>query len=241
MAVPGRGSGRIAAASMAQILFFDAHRRDKERQRAGPTGLPPRRPCCSDRELWTRDYREPDNILYAVLKIKEILDYHLYYDDVWPYLLLSFMGASKIMALAARVVSASCTTMELLKPWPLKLAVDQIIGGKPLSVFGWTPDLAVISTSVKLAAVVGLLVGVHFLVGFVQLMEFEKMLDLPKKTTATLELALGGGRPPRELLLEKGWTLVDGFAMSWPSASFWPAGRAPPTIWARARAIPCAK
>jgi len=45
-------------------------------------------------------------------------------------------------------------------------------------------------------------------------MEFEKMLDLPKKTTATLELALGGGRPPRELLLEKGWTLVDGFAMS---------------------------
>jgi len=78
---------------MAQILFFDAHRRDKERQRAGPTGLPPHRPCCSDRELWTRDYREPDNILYAVLKIKEILDYHLYYDDVWPYLLLSFMEA----------------------------------------------------------------------------------------------------------------------------------------------------
>ena len=26
-----------------------------------------------------------------MLKIKEILDYHLYYDDVWPYLLLTFM------------------------------------------------------------------------------------------------------------------------------------------------------
>lgn len=78
---------------MAQILSFDAYRRDRARQRAGPESPPPRRPCCSDRELWTRDYREPENIIYAVLKIKEILDYHLYYDDVWPYLLLSFMEA----------------------------------------------------------------------------------------------------------------------------------------------------
>jgi len=45
-------------------------------------------------------------------------------------------------------------------------------------------------------------------------MEFEKMLDLPQKTSAVLELALGGGRPPRELLEEKGWTLKDGFSMS---------------------------
>ena len=78
---------------MAQILSFDAHRQEKERQRAGPDGVTPRRPRLSDRELWTRDYREIDNIMYAILKIKEILDYHLYYDDVWPYLLLSFMEA----------------------------------------------------------------------------------------------------------------------------------------------------
>jgi len=45
-------------------------------------------------------------------------------------------------------------------------------------------------------------------------LEFEKLLDLPKKTSAVLELALGGGRPPRELLEEKGWTLRDGFSMS---------------------------
>jgi hypothetical protein len=45
-------------------------------------------------------------------------------------------------------------------------------------------------------------------------LEFEKMLDLPQKTAAVLELALGGGRPPRDLLAEKGWKLVDGFSMS---------------------------
>lgn len=45
-------------------------------------------------------------------------------------------------------------------------------------------------------------------------LEFEKMLDLPSKTPAVLELALGGGRPPRALLEEKGWRLRDGFSMS---------------------------
>ncbi len=45
-------------------------------------------------------------------------------------------------------------------------------------------------------------------------LEFEKLMDLPQKTTAVLELALGGGRPPRELLEQKGWKLVDGFSMS---------------------------
>jgi len=78
---------------MAQIYSLEAHRQEKERQRAGPHGPALRRPNLSDRELWTRDYRETDNVVFAILKIKEILDYHLYYDDVWPYLLLSFMEA----------------------------------------------------------------------------------------------------------------------------------------------------
>lgn len=78
---------------MAQILSFDAYRQDKERLRAGPPVRNPRRPRLNDRELWTRDYREADNIIFAILKIKEILDFHLYYDDVWPFLLLAFMEA----------------------------------------------------------------------------------------------------------------------------------------------------
>lgn len=78
---------------MAQIFSIEDYRQEKERQRAGPTGPAVRRPNLNDRELWTRDYRETDNIMFAILKIKEILDYHLYYDDVWPYLLLSFMEA----------------------------------------------------------------------------------------------------------------------------------------------------
>jgi len=45
-------------------------------------------------------------------------------------------------------------------------------------------------------------------------MEFLRFIDLPQKTSATLELALGQGRPPREELSAKGWKLEDGFAKS---------------------------
>ena len=91
---------------MARILSFDAYRQDKERLRAGPPVRNTRPPHLSDRELWTRDYRETDNIIFAILKIKEILDYHLYYDDVWPFLLLSFMAAATAAFVAYRVSKA---------------------------------------------------------------------------------------------------------------------------------------
>jgi len=80
---------------MAHILQFEPHRQARTPPRETLSAdLSPKRPHLSDRDLWTRDYRELDSIMYAVLKIKEILDFHLYYDDVWPYLLLSFMESA---------------------------------------------------------------------------------------------------------------------------------------------------
>jgi|GEM_PF-592426 len=77
---------------MARILPFEAPRQARRPQReTTATNLSPKPPHFTDSDLWTRDYRQLDNIVHAVLKIKEILDYHLYYDDVWPYLLLTFL------------------------------------------------------------------------------------------------------------------------------------------------------
>lgn len=45
-------------------------------------------------------------------------------------------------------------------------------------------------------------------------LEFLKLVDLPGKTDAALELAIGGGEPPREELQQKGWLLEDGLAIS---------------------------
>ena len=84
--------------------------------------------------------------------------------------LLGYLKPYKYLFILCLCLVGLASAMELLKPWPLTIAVDQIIGHKPLEVLGWKPDLAAISVGVQLAAVVGMLVGVHFLVGFVQLL-----------------------------------------------------------------------
>ncbi len=83
--------------------------------------------------------------------------------------LLGYLKPYKCLFILGLGLVGLASAMELLKPWPLKLAVDQIIGGNAITIFGWTPDVATMAMGVKLAAVVGMLVGVHFLVGFVQL------------------------------------------------------------------------
>lgn len=44
--------------------------------------------------------------------------------------------------------------------------------------------------------------------------EFLGLVDLPQKTGATLELAMGGGKAPEDLLREYGWQIVNGHEMS---------------------------
>jgi ATP-binding cassette subfamily B protein/subfamily B ATP-binding cassette protein MsbA len=61
------------------------------------------------------------------------------------------------------------SALELLKPWPLKIAVDQVIGRAPLEVWGYSLPADILSTGTELIIVAGALVSVHFLVGFVQL------------------------------------------------------------------------
>jgi len=61
------------------------------------------------------------------------------------------------------------SALELLKPWPLKLAVDQVIAHQPLQFWGFTVSTDAVSSAVQLAIVAASLVAIHFLTGFVQL------------------------------------------------------------------------
>ena len=61
------------------------------------------------------------------------------------------------------------SALELLKPWPLKLAVDQIIAHQPLAIFGYTVTEQMLSSAGQLALVASSLVVIYFLSGFVTL------------------------------------------------------------------------
>ncbi len=60
--------------------------------------------------------------------------------------------------------------LELLKPWPLKMAVDQIIGKQPFIVYGRDISFGAIATGMQLAIVLGLLLFTHITTGLVQLL-----------------------------------------------------------------------
>jgi hypothetical protein len=44
--------------------------------------------------------------------------------------------------------------------------------------------------------------------------EFDKVINLPGRTSQVLELAIGGGLPPVDLLRQHGWQVIEGYAVS---------------------------
>ncbi|MEF3697362.1 ABC transporter ATP-binding protein [Desulfolutivibrio sp.] len=101
------------------------------------------------------------------------------------------------------------SAMELLKPWPLKLAVDQIIGRTPLALWGWTFDPATISLSLQLATVVGLLLAVHFLVGFAQLLNNYLTIRMGQNMVQDLRCDLFQHLQRQSLLFHQKWPTGD--------------------------------
>jgi hypothetical protein len=51
-------------------------------------------PFINDSQVWSKDYSKPENVIFGVLKIREVLNYYLYYEDVWAYLLLNLLDAA---------------------------------------------------------------------------------------------------------------------------------------------------
>ena len=83
--------------------------------------------------------------------------------------LLGYLRPYKFLFLFCLALVGVQSGLELLKPWPLKLIVDQIIAGKQLQFWGYTlsPDVASVATEILVVCVA--LVAIYFFAGFVQL------------------------------------------------------------------------
>ncbi|NMC50134.1 MAG: ABC transporter ATP-binding protein [Desulfovibrio sp.] len=123
--------------------------------------------------------------------------------------LLAYLRPYRLTFLLCLGLVGLISAMELLKPWPLKLAVDQIIGRVPLALWGMTIDPATISVTVQLAAVVGLLVAVHFLVGFVQLLNNYLTIRMGQDMVQDLRCDLFQHLQRQSLLFHQKWPTGD--------------------------------
>ncbi|MDQ7831329.1 MAG: ABC transporter ATP-binding protein [Desulfovibrionaceae bacterium] len=123
--------------------------------------------------------------------------------------LLAYLRPYRLTFLLCLGLVGLISAMELLKPWPLKLAVDQIIGRTPLELWGWTFDPATISLSLQLALVVGMLLGVHFLVGFAQLLNNYLTIRMGQNMVQDLRCDLFQHLQRQSLLFHQKWPTGD--------------------------------
>jgi len=83
--------------------------------------------------------------------------------------LLGYLRPYKFLFLFCLGLVGVQSALELLKPWPLKLTVDQIIAGKPLEFWGYTLPPDMVSAGTEILVVCVALVAIYFFAGFVQL------------------------------------------------------------------------
>lgn len=123
--------------------------------------------------------------------------------------LLAYLKPYRLTFILCLGLVALISAMELLKPWPLKLAVDQIIGREPLSLWGMTFDPATIDVTVQMLSVVGLLLAVHFLVGFAQLLNNYLTIRMGQNMVQDLRCDLFQHLQRQSLLFHQKWPTGD--------------------------------
>jgi len=76
---------------MSRIIALDAYRERKLQLEQAQLAAASRIPYVSDADIWTKNYTRLDDIIFGILKVKEILDYHLPYHEEWKHLLLCLL------------------------------------------------------------------------------------------------------------------------------------------------------
>lgn len=79
---------------MAKVISMREYLRGKLSIVQEVLPVTPGEPYINDSQVWSRDYSKLENVVFGVLKIREVLNYYLYYDDVWAYLILNLMDCA---------------------------------------------------------------------------------------------------------------------------------------------------
>ncbi len=104
--------------------------------------------------------------------------------------LLTYLRPYRALFILCLGLVGVISALELLKPWPIKLVVDQIIADNPLEVGGYVLDPNSYSLAFKLGWVIVLFLATHFLAGFVQLLNNYLSIRIGQKMVQDLRCDL---------------------------------------------------
>ncbi len=78
---------------MGSVFSLEAYRR-KARAKTSSTSLDYTKPRIDDSEIFAHDYTTLKGIVFAVLKLRDILRYHVQTNEEWQFLLLGVLDAA---------------------------------------------------------------------------------------------------------------------------------------------------
>lgn len=75
---------------MGRVIELEEYRAQKALQeREQPPPL--QEPIVKDNEIWGKDYSSFNDVVYGIITVRRILDYHLHYSEEWKYYLLCLL------------------------------------------------------------------------------------------------------------------------------------------------------
>lgn len=75
---------------MAQLIALHEYRARKQLQ-IQEEQPPPQRPRILDAEIWSKNYSCFEHAVFGIIKVREILDYYLHYNEDWKFYLLKLL------------------------------------------------------------------------------------------------------------------------------------------------------
>ena len=79
---------------MGTVVSLEEFRKKKWSVEAGPYSCRLERPRINDGDILARDYSKLDNIVFGILKIRQILSYYVRSNDEWQYLVLCLLNTA---------------------------------------------------------------------------------------------------------------------------------------------------
>lgn len=100
---------------MASVIALEDYRMQKE-LRNRDKYPPARQPRVKDADIWAKNYANYNDVVHGIVKIRQILDYHLHYSEDWKYYLLCLLDYS-FSAWSGQGTGPMIETIDILKSY----------------------------------------------------------------------------------------------------------------------------
>ncbi len=76
---------------MNNIVYLEEYRQRKWEEETGRWLPEGERPYVTDGSIWSKNYRNFDDLVTGLIKIKQLMEHHQPYSEEWKYFLLTLM------------------------------------------------------------------------------------------------------------------------------------------------------